>query len=237
MKHVSVIVPTLNEADNVVAVIGAIDAALTNADVRDFEILIVDDESPDGTAQLAARCGNPHTRVVRRSAQPRALAASVIDGIELARGEIVVVMDADFSHPPERVPALVRAVEEGAVVAVGSRYVPGGRMEDWPYSRQLVSRIACIFARPLTPVRDATSGFFCSRRAALQSVTLSPHGFKIGLDVFVKLRRSGPIRELPYVFRDRRLGKSKFGAGTVLWFLRQVATLALDRARSRGRRA
>ena len=230
MKHVSVIVPTLNEADNVVAVIGAIDAALSTADIRDFEILIVDDDSPDGTAQIAARCGNPHTRVVTRRAQPRALAASVIDGIDLARGEIVVVMDADFSHPPDRVPALVRAVEEGAVVAVGSRYVPGGRMEDWPYSRQLVSRIACLFARPLTPVHDATSGFFSARREALRSVTLSPHGFKISLDVFVKLRRSGPIRELPYVFRDRRLGKSKFGADTVFWFLRQLFGLAFARS-------
>jgi dolichol-phosphate mannosyltransferase len=173
--------------------------------------------------------------VVTRTGRPPALAAAVIDGIELARGEIVVVMDADFSHPPERVPDLVRAVEAGAVVAVGSRYVPGGGVEDWPYSRQLVSRFACALTRPLTPVRDATSGFFAARREAVVGVDLSPHGFKIGLEVLIKGRHAGRVREVPYVFRDRLLGKSKFGPAAVLWFLRQLAALAIGRRSRRSR--
>jgi dolichol-phosphate mannosyltransferase len=139
-----------------------------------------------------------------------------------AHGEVLVVMDADLSHPPELVPQLVRAVTtEDAELAVGSRYVPGGGVSNWPWHRRFASWFAGQLARPFVPMKDTTSGFFALRRGVVEGVTLDPIGFKIGLEVMAKGRYTR-FREVPFIFQDRRYGKSKFGVKEVRIYLKQL---------------
>jgi len=221
----SVVVPTYNEAGSVPKLAERLHAAL---DGRDWELVIVDDGSPDGTADIAAALApRIPTNVVRRGGKG-GLASAVIAGFAAARGDILVVMDADLSHPPELVPALLSAIEDGADLAVGSRYVAGGGVEDWPMKRQIVSRVACLMGSVLVPVRDATSGFFALRRSVIDGVTLNPIGFKIGFEVIARGRYRSVV-EVPYTFRDRELGASKFGRREIGQYVVQLGQIARDK--------
>jgi len=193
-----------------------------------WELIIVDDGSPDGTADIAESYADVHpVRVVRRPGKA-GLASAVLAGFAQARGDVLLVMDADLSHPPEAVPLLVTAIEGGADLAVGSRYVQGGGTEDWPLKRRVVSRAACLVGNVLVPIRDCTSGFFAIRRSAIDGVKLNPIGFKIGFEVMARGRYKKAV-EVPYVFRDRELGKSKFGRREILQYLVQLGLVARDR--------
>lgn len=193
-----------------------------------WELIIVDDGSPDGTADLAESYADKHpVRVVRRPGKA-GLASAVLAGFAQARGDVLVVMDADLSHPPEAVPRLVSAIDEGADLAVGSRYVTGGGTEDWPLKRRVVSRAACLMGNVLVPIRDCTSGFFAIRKSALDGVKLNPIGFKIGFEVMARGRYKKAV-EVPYVFRDRELGKSKFGRREIGQYLVQLGQVARDK--------
>jgi len=221
----SVVVPTYNEAGSVPKLAERLHAALG---ARDWELVIVDDGSPDGTADIAAALApRIPTNVVRRAGKG-GLASAVIAGFAAARGEILVVMDADLSHPPEVVPALLSAIEDGADLAVGSRYIAGGGVEDWPMRRQIVSRVACLMGSVLVPVRDATSGFFALRRSVIDGVTLNPIGFKIGFEVIARGRYRSVV-EVPYTFRDRELGASKFGRREIGQYVVQLGQIARDK--------
>ncbi|HEY8759253.1 MAG TPA: polyprenol monophosphomannose synthase [Candidatus Limnocylindria bacterium] len=221
----SVVVPTYNEAGSVPKLAERLHAALG---ARDWELVIVDDGSPDGTADIAAALApRIPTNVVRRAGKG-GLASAVISGFAAARGDILVVMDADLSHPPELVPALLSAIEDGADLAVGSRYVAGGGVEDWPMQRQMVSRVACLMGSALVPVRDATSGFFALRRSVIDGVTLNPIGFKIGFEVIARGRYRSVV-EVPYTFRDRELGASKFGRREIGQYVVQLGQVARDK--------
>jgi dolichol-phosphate mannosyltransferase len=221
----SVVVPTYNEAGSVPKLAERLHAALG---ARDWELVIVDDGSPDGTADIAAALApRIPTNVVRRAGKG-GLASAVIAGFAATRGDILVVMDADLSHPPELVPALLSAIEDGADLAVGSRYVAGGGVEDWPIKRQIVSRVACLMGSALVPVRDATSGFFALRRSVIDGVTLNPIGFKIGFEVIARGRYRSVV-EVPYTFRDRELGASKFGRREVGQYVVQLGQIARDK--------
>ena len=203
--------------------------------VHTWELIIVDDGSPDGTADLAESYADVHpVKVVRRPGKA-GLASAVLAGFAQARGDILVVMDADLSHPPEVVPALVKAIDDGADLAVGSRYVDGGATIGWPLRRRVVSRVACLMGNALVPVRDATSGFFAVRRTALDGVHLNAIGFKIGLEVIARARTK-KIVEVPYTFRDRELGASKFGRREVGQYLQQLAMVGRDKVLGRLRK-
>ena len=218
----TVVVPTFNERDNLEPLVRRICAALP-----DVEIVVVDDASRDGTADRARELAQDFpVRVIERF-DDRGLSTAVMRGISEAPTDLCVVMDADLSHPPEAIPALVRAVEEGADVAVGSRYVPGGDIDEWPLFRRLASRAGTLLARPLTAVRDPMAGFFCLRRSLLGGVELKPRGFKILLEI---LARTGIRRavEVPIRFEDRAAGQSKFSGRERKEFLKQVATLYRD---------
>ena len=193
-----------------------------------WELIIVDDGSPDGTADLAESYANVHPVVVVRRPGKAGLASAVLAGFAKARGEVLVVMDADLSHPPEAVPRLVAAIEDGADLAVGSRYVAGGGTEDWPLQRRVVSRAACLIGNVLVPIRDCTSGFFAIRKSALDGVKLNPIGFKIGFEVMARGRYKKAV-EIPYVFRDRELGKSKFGRREIGQYLVQLGQVTRDK--------
>jgi dolichol-phosphate mannosyltransferase len=221
----SVVVPTYNEAGSVTGLAERLHGALGG---REWELVIVDDGSPDGTADVAAALAPRIPVTVVRRGGKAGLASAVVAGFAAARGDVLVVMDADLSHPPETVPALVDAIERGADLAVGSRYVKGGGVEDWPLKRRMVSRAACVMGNLLVPVRDATSGFFALRRSVIDGVKLNPIGFKIGFEVIARGRYKRAV-EVPYTFRDRELGASKFGRREVAQYVVQLGQVARDK--------
>lgn len=234
MTDISVIVPTYNEAESLPELARRLFVALNEAGLQ-AELVVVDDSSPDGTGDIAERLAREYPMQVLHRPPKSGLASAVWDGMAKARGQILVVMDADLSHPPEAVPALVRAVAEGgADLAVGSRYVPGGGVANWPWLRRFASWFANQLARPFVPMRDATSGFFALKRAVVEGVALDPIGFKIGLEVMAKGHYRA-FKEVPYTFTDRRYGQSKFGLPEVRHYLRQLGRL-LRRGRARERR-
>jgi dolichol-phosphate mannosyltransferase len=195
---------------------------------REWELIVVDDGSPDGTADIAEGLGKTYPiRVVRRPGKA-GLASAVVAGFAAARGDTLLVMDADLSHPPEVAPKLVDTIAGGADLAVGSRYVSGGGVMDWPMKRQIVSRVACLMGQVLVPVRDSTSGFFALRRSVVDGVKLNPIGFKIGFEVMDRGKYKKVV-EVPYTFRDRELGSSKFGQREVMQYVQQLGQVARDR--------
>ena len=218
-------VPTYNEAGSLPLLIDRLAKAFAG---REWELVVVDDGSPDGTADIAEGLGKAHPiRVVRRPGKA-GLASAVVAGFAAAKGDVLLVMDADLSHPPEVAPKLADAIASGAELAVGSRYVAGGGVMDWPMKRQVVSRVACLMGQVLVPVRDSTSGFFALRRSVIDGVTLNPIGFKIGFEVMAR----GTYRkvvEVPYTFRDRELGSSKFGQREVVQYVQQLGQVARDK--------
>ena len=231
---VSVVVPTYNERDNIVRLLDEVRAALSQ---RVFEVWVVDDDSPDGTWQAAAAYGvvHPEVKVLRRRTK-RGLSSAVVSGFQQAAGGALAVMDADLSHDPALLPALVDAIEAGADVAVGSRRVSGGGADVWPWHRRLASHAATHVARWALdiPLADPMSGYFVLRREVFDAIRgqVAPQGYKILLEI---VSRAGPLRitELPYVFRDRRQGVSKVSLPVALAYLRSL--WALRRAERRRR--
>lgn len=219
---VSVVIPTYNEALGVEKLIATLtDVFKTNA--INGEIVIVDDNSPDGTGALVDSLAAKYpVRCVHRAGK-LGLSSAVIDGWATCTSPILGVMDADFSHDPLVVPQLVRAITSGQCeLAIGSRYVKGGGITNWPWRRRITSQVAISLARPLTRVRDITSGFFFFKREIIDGVKLDPIGFKIGLEVIVKGKYS-KVKEIPYVFTDRTAGTTKFNSGEIFNYLKQLA--------------
>lgn len=207
---VSVIVPTYREAENLGVLIPRIRDALEPLGVV-YEILIVDDDSRDGTdavvTQMATTC--PVRLIVRT--QERDLSLAVLDGLRAAQGAALVVMDADHSHPPEALPALINALDTPPTdFVIGSRYVPGGRTEDWGGRRRLNSYVATLLCRPLTGrVTDPMAGFFAIARSTFQrGERFNPIGYKIGLELICRCACTH-IAEVPITFRNRVHGQSK----------------------------
>lgn len=221
---VSVVVPTYNEALGIEKLIAAVSDALT-ANGINAEIVIVDDNSPDGTGALVDSLSAKYpVRCVHRAGK-LGLSSAVIDGWATCASPIIGVMDADFSHDPLIVPKLVNAIRSGECeLAIGSRYVAGGGITNWPWRRKITSRVAIALARPLTPVKDITSGFFFCKRAVIDGVTLDPIGFKIGLEVILKGKYKN-VKEIPYVFTDRTAGTSKLNSGEIVNYLKQLSKM------------
>ena len=205
-NSISVIIPTFREAGSLPSLLDRLELLRGS---WDLEVVVVDDDSGDGTEELFAARDNAWERLIVRR-EERGLSSAVLEGIERSTKEIVVVMDADGSHPPESIPDMVLAVQQGADFSLGSRYVPGGSTEDgWGVLRWVNSKIATIMARPFTTVRDPMSGFFCLRRATVErGETLDPIGYKIGLELIVKCR-CVEVTEVPIHFSTRREGESK----------------------------
>ena len=222
---VSVVVPTYREAANLKPLAERVDAALSGGGIE-WELLFADDDSDDGGAAVAAELARRlPVRFETRREPRRDLSLSVLFGIGIARGGRIVVMDADLSHPPERIPDLLRALDGGVDIAVGSRYAPGGGIDrNWRLSRLLVSRAATLLARPLTNCSDPMSGFFAfDRRAVTDLGALRPIGFKIALELIVR----GELRigEVPIEFRERGRGASKLGVRQQIDFFRHLYRL------------
>jgi dolichol-phosphate mannosyltransferase len=224
--EVSVIVPTYCEAENLPILVPRITEVLERARIS-AEIVVVDDNSPDQTEQICTELAltYPIRLIVRKT--ERGLSSAVVEGMKQARGAVLVVVDADLSHPPERIPELVRAVQSGeADFAIGSRYVPGaGTDEKWGLLRWLNSKIATFLARPLTTARDPMAGFFAlSRTRFADALHLDPIGYKIGLELMVKCK-CRRIVEIPIYFQNRVRGESKLSIKEQLNYLRHLKRL------------
>jgi dolichol-phosphate mannosyltransferase len=222
----SIVVPTYNEASGIGKLLGALGATFA-AHALDGEIIVVDDNSPDGTGEVVERLSRDlPVRCLHRSGK-LGLSSAVIDGWKIARPQSLVLgaMDADFSHDINALPKMVEALDSGEYgLAIGSRYVAGGGIANWPKRRIITSMVACWLARPLTRVKDVTSGYFLVRRNALTGVSLDPIGFKIGLEVIAKAHYGKAI-EVPYLFTDRVAGESKLNEREVFNYLRQLGRL------------
>lgn len=227
--------PTYNERDRLIELTTALFEAAAAAKLE-LELVIVDDNSPDGTGEVADTLAKTHrVQVVHRSGK-LGLGTAVVAGFNVASADTVGVMDADFSHPPALVPKMMavwRATD--ADVLVASRYIPGGSTPNWPFKRKLLSRVGCLMARGLSPIRDAASGFFLIRRDIAQGVAIKAGGFKICIELIVR-GRPGRLVEVPYQFDDRELGESKMSMREAAGYLVQLKDLYLHRFRQRDRR-
>ncbi len=217
---VSVIIPTYNERMTLPVLV---ERCAAISPPLDLELVIVDDASPDGTGTVAetlAREKRLPITVVHRPAKS-GLASAVLDGAVAAHGRILVVMDSDLSHPPEHLPALLVALENGADVAIGSRYVPGGGVAGWPLYRRVISRVATGLVRLLLrlPVRDPLSGFFAARRWLLIDQGYAAVGYKILTEILAR-HPECTVVEVPYRFVNRQAGKSKLSAAEIVAFTR-----------------
>ena len=235
-QSVSVIVPTFREAENVPVLVDRLRAVAREHRLQ-FEILIMDDRSDDGIAQVVSALGEQGLTLVVREGE-RSLSYAVLDGLRLARHDVLVVMDADLSHPPEAIPRLLETLARpGVDFVLGSRYVDGASIdENWGMLRRLNSLVARWLARPLTNVRDPSSGFFALRRQTfLAGDAFDPIGYKIGLELMVKCHANG-VREVPIDFARRLHGASKLDLRERIAYLRHLKRLVGFRFRRIGRR-
>ncbi|MGQ4809042.1 Bifunctional apolipoprotein N-acyltransferase/polyprenol monophosphomannose synthase [Candidatus Entotheonellaceae bacterium PAL068K] len=224
--QLSIIVPTFQESLNLPPLAIAISAALAQV-IPAWELIVVDDDSRDATVEVCETLyakGVPITLVIRTG--ERGLATAVLQGFVYARAPVLVVMDADLSHPAAAIPKLYRAITDGAEFAIGSRYTSGGSTDDrWTLYRWFNSKVASLLARPLASLSDPMSGFFALPRSLLQQcASLTPVGYKIALEILVKSRAKN-IQEIPIHFRSRQYGKSKLTLGQKLLYLRHLSSL------------
>lgn len=231
MNRALVCIPTYNEADN----LGPITQAVLKAEPR-VDILVVDDNSPDGTGKLADELAakEPRIRVLHRE-KKEGLGRAYLAAFRWALAEgytYIIEMDADFSHDPRYLPGLLDTAEAGADLVLGSRYVHGGGTVNWGVGRKVISRGGSLYARTIlgVDVRDLTGGFKCFNRRVLESIELDQvkstgYAFQIEL-TYRTLKKGFTVRELPIVFEDRRVGQSKMSrkifleALTMVWKLR-----------------
>lgn len=234
--HPLVIVPTYNEAENLPVLV----ALLLALPVGGLEVLVVDDESPDGTGALADAMADddPRLHVLHRT-PPRGYAAASLDGFRWALAHdapLVLTMDADLSHDPDAIPAMIARIEDGADVVIGSRFVPGGGLQvDWSAFRLAVSHQGSAYARLMigTSVRDCTSGYRCYRRDVLERLdldTITSRGYSFLIEVLARVLAKGArVEEVPITYVDRRAGASKISYPIILEALGRTTAIGFGR--------
>jgi dolichol-phosphate mannosyltransferase len=217
--RLSLVIPTLNEAENLAPLVVALDRLFEPVFGQAFELIVVDDDSEDRTLELALDLCREHPRLrVLHRTEERDLGSAVLRGFQVARGDVLGVMDADLQHPPELNLELFARVEQGVDLAVASRHVSGGGVSDWSLSRRLISRGAQLLGLLLLPrvvsrLSDPMSGFFMVRRQAVSSVEFRPTGYKVLLELLAR-GHVRSIAEVGYVFRERSDGGSKVTLST-----------------------
>lgn len=224
---ISVVIPTLNEVENISPLLARIAQCRTVPD----EIIFVDDGSTDGTREcIRSQAGPGLVELIERDAPSLGLAGAVVAGARAASGDWLVVMDADLSHPPEKISELLQPLFDGrADIVIGSRYVKGGSTPGWPLWRKIISRTAAALAYPLTGVHDSMCGFFAMPTRLLLEVAPAATGFKIAFEAIVQGGRNLRVIEVPIAFRDRARGISKMTLGVALIFARRWVAAMLRR--------
>jgi dolichol-phosphate mannosyltransferase len=224
-RNFSIIIPTYNEHESITPLLKKIHQQVGE---RNYEVIFVDDDSRDGTADLINSLSDTFpVRVVVRKGK-RGLATAVADGFGYSQSPVLVVMDADLQHPPEVIPALLQAMDSGADIAVASRYVPGGGNLGWSKTRQVISNGAILLSHLLLPssrrVKDPMSGFFALKRSVAEKLKLEPIGYKILLELIV-LAEQARVTEVPFMFQVREQGKSKLNLNQQMEYLKHLLSL------------
>jgi dolichol-phosphate mannosyltransferase len=227
-ESVSIVVPTRNEVENIAPLVEQIVAT----GIAFHEIVFVDADSDDGTRDTIALLAKNHPiRLIEQNRDEPGLAAAIMAGARNATGELLLVMDADLSHPPERIGDLLAPLRANtADIAVGSRYVRGGSTPGWPLWRKILSRTGSAIAYPVTGVRDSMCGFFAIGRQRLLDLAPPTVGFKIVFEIIVRGESTLRVQEIPIAFRDRARGHSKMSFGIALRFFVRWLAAAFRRA-------
>lgn len=221
---VSLVIPTLNEKDALKFLFAELGSVLPQLTEYAFEIIIVDDGSDDGTSDFVKKYNHAPWPIKLIERHERGLATAVYNGMNEAKGEVFLVMDADLSHSPMLIPKMLGEIKTNDLV-IGSRHINGGGVEEWPIARRLFSKFATVLARPISGgVRDPLSGFFFIKKSALKNAVLKPLGYKILLEILVKCAPLQAV-EVPYIFRNRSVGKSKLNWKIALDYFRHLLRL------------
>jgi len=226
----SIVVPTYEERDNILEFIQRTESTLVG---MDFEIVVVDDNSPDRTADIAEKLNEEYgnIRVLRRP-KKLGLGSAIVDGIKIADSCVIAVMDADLQHPPEMLPRLLKKIEEGHDIVIASRYVRGGGIEGWSTWRKVVSRGARMFAHLLLPrvrfVKDPVSGFFMFKKDVIDNIEIKTSGYKVLVELLAKGKYNS-VAEVPYVFVPRARGKSKLSPKEIASYLSLLLKLKMSK--------
>jgi dolichol-phosphate mannosyltransferase len=232
LLDLSLVLPTYNEGAHIDAILEQLIAVLDGIPALRYEIIIVDDDSPDRTWQKALQLSHKFSQVraIRRQGH-RDLSTAVLCGWQIARGEILAVMDADLQHPPEAITELWRAIRRGADLAVASRNIEGGGVSDWTLPRRIVSRCAQLLGLVVLPevtgkVSDPMSGYFMVRRSSLEGRELKPLGYKILVEVLAR-GEIQKISEIPYVFRETPHRPSKHSPAVFAQYLKHLIRIRI----------
>lgn len=227
-RSLSVIIPTYNESQNITRMLDIVSSCLPPE--ANAEIVVVDDNSPDGTGKIADEYarksrdnGGCEIKIINRKDE-KGLSSAILAGIRASSGESVVVMDSDFSHPPETITKMIEEMKKSDCdIVVASRYVKGGSITGWPFKRKLISKGATKIAQQSLgiKIKDPMSGFFAFRRHIVRNINFDAIGYKILLEILVKAR-GAKVREIPYNFTDRREGTSKLDAAVIFDYTKSV---------------
>jgi dolichol-phosphate mannosyltransferase len=256
-RSVSIIIPTYNESQNILKLIDSIHNNLSHG--LDYEIIIVDDDSPDGTGKIVLdeysgfknnnvvdQCTDIHTpdiqnnitvnnennsrsvvKVINRTVR-NGLVPAILQGIGSSIGNYVLIMDADFSHPPELITKIIHELDLQNDIVIASRYMKGGSIEGWSLKRKMISLCATKLAQyglGIKEIRDPMSGFFAMKRQIIEDIAISTAGYKILLEILAKANYKARIKEIPYTFSDRKAGKSKLDNSVMLSYVKAVCQL------------
>ncbi len=232
--QMSIIIPTYMEAETLSKLVERVEKTLVETD---FEIIIVDDNSPDGTADIAEGLGMKfgNIRVIRRPGK-LGLGSAVMDGLKLARSQLIAVMDADLQHPPEVLKHMLEELGKGCDVVIASRYVKGGGAQGLSVWRRFISKGATVLAHVSLPktsrVSDPLSGYFALNKKVIHGIKLNPIGYKILLEILVK-GKYGRVCEIPYNLQHRAGGRSKLGLREILLYLKHLYSLTKEASEHR----
>ncbi|KER06461.1 Undecaprenyl-phosphate 4-deoxy-4-formamido-L-arabinose transferase protein [Marine Group I thaumarchaeote SCGC AAA799-E16] len=230
-EQVSIIIPTYNESENILKILHSIREILPKN--IPTQTIVVDDNSPDGTGMLVEdylkqvkKMADNTIEVIHRKTKD-GLGSAILKGIQHAKGDTIVVMDCDFSHPPQIIPKLLESIKKYQCdIAVASRYIKGGQIQGWSLKRKMMSKFATLIAKKGLGIRtkDPMSGFFAFKRNVIDGLSIDAIGYKILLEILVKTKNVS-IKEIPYTFQDRELGSSKLTIKTILEYYKSVLKL------------
>jgi len=226
--QISIIIPTYNESQNIISILKSIGRNLPKN--LHTEAIVVDDNSPDGTGRLVEdylknfkKMADYTIEIIHRKAKD-GLGSAILKGIQQAKGDTIVVMDCDFSHPPQIIPKLIESIKKYQYdIAVASRYIKGGKIQGWSLKRKFMSKFATLIAKKGLGIdaKDPMSGFFAFKRNIIKGLNIDAIGYKVLLEILVKTKDVN-IKEIPYTFQDRKFGSSKLNIKTIFDYYRSV---------------
>jgi dolichol-phosphate mannosyltransferase len=227
-NQISIIIPTYNESTNIVKILESISQSIPKNIFA--EAIIVDDNSPDGTGKIVddylknmKKMANYTIEIIHRKAKS-GLASAILNGVEKAKSNTIIVMDSDFSHPPQIIPKMIEAFKQYQCdLVVASRYISGGNIQGWTTKRKLMSKIATIIAKQGLGVKtkDPMSGFFAFKKNIINGLNFDALGYKILLEILVKTKGIN-VKEIPYTFENRKFGSSKLDSSTIIDYFKSI---------------